>query len=156
MDLHLAKRHFDSSAEAHPDAKWPAQIGLLTLRLASFLTSLVPEPSAAALSTRQGEEAKSVERDRSAMRPSPASKVKSKPSKKASKSRKGTSKEDMDWIWMDELFAFDTFVMIGLLLAIFLIIQLRNHQREVERQLRRDGAGVAVPPGGGEGLPLNE
>jgi hypothetical protein len=155
VDLHLAKRHYDSSAEAHPDAKWPAQIGLFSLRIASFFTPPISSEETPVSTQGQGEE-NQVDRERSATRPSPTTPKKSKASKKASKSKKGSNAVDIEWLWMDEIMALDTFIMVGLSSVLFLVLQLRYHQREVDRQLRHGGVGVLpVPAGGGEGQPLD-
>lgn len=55
FDPHLAKRHYDSSAEAHPDAKWPAEVGLFMLRATEGWTAPGAEAEAEAGAGAGGE-----------------------------------------------------------------------------------------------------
>jgi TPR repeat protein len=43
-DLHLAKRYYDNSVEASPEAYYPVQLALLGLHLHSYLDSIAYDP----------------------------------------------------------------------------------------------------------------
>ena len=156
VDLHLAKRHFDSAAETHPDAKWPSQIGLLSLKLAYYF-STAPHKNQHAVDSTSVREKEQPARDSSATRPSITSQKESSGTQPRRGARGKTRRVSAEsWAWMDELMAFDTLVLISLSGFLLLVLQLRYHQREVDRRLQQEGTGDLIVVGGGEGQPLEE
>ena len=155
MDLHLAKRHFDSAAETHPDAKWPSQIGLLSLKLAAFFSTAAPKNQHVVDSTSMREK-EQPSRASSATRPSITSQKDSSGTQPRRGARGKTRRASGEsWAWMDELMAFDTLALVSLSGFLLLVLQLRYHQREVDRRLQQEGTGDLIV-GGGEGQPLEE
>uniref|UniRef100_A0A7S2DUP2 Uncharacterized protein n=2 Tax=Octactis speculum TaxID=3111310 RepID=A0A7S2DUP2_9STRA len=135
FDPHLAKRHFDSTAEAHPDGRWPAKLGLISLRLTSAL-----EPSAPPAPSRGSKETKDT--SDSGASSTHASDAKGDAEKGTSRGEtRTTSVGDNSWFGVDgaalanEIMALDTALLMVLTTVLLMVLSLRRHQRSLQRAM---------------------
>lgn len=141
-DPHLSKRHFDLAVSTHPDAKWPGQLGLASLRatmaLLSPATALQPDDThgASALPSHQTDTERDAEHPRQ--------------DDEEETALGDTEADDFD-LWaafrslaapsslggslMDELMATDTLAVLVLTAVLVLVLQLRRHQHDFVQQL---------------------